>query len=72
MSVIQAIYLLRSVSAVRLLTTVAILSLVLAFVLAALLVLFPHVVLDWLESGVLMHGSIDDIETLRRLREGGL
>lgn len=72
MRVIQAIYLFRSITGVRLLMTVAILSLVLSFVLAALMVLFPHLVLDTLESGVLTHGSIGDIETLRRLRSGGL
>ena len=67
----RALYLFRSISGFQMLKFVAVASFILAVVIAAMVTIFPNRVLDWMESGVLAHGSIEDINTLRRLRAGG-
>lgn len=68
---LRAIYLFRSISGFQMLKFAAVVSFILAAAIAVLVTLFPTLVLDWMEAGVLAHGSIEDINMMRRLRAGG-
>jgi hypothetical protein len=64
-------YLFQNLGVVQLLKFTVITALLLSFACALAVTLFPNVILDLVESAVLTRGSIEDIETLRRLRQGG-
>ena len=70
LKLLQAMQLFRCLGIGQLLKIIVGLSLVLAFVGATVMIAFPDAVLSAVETGVLTHGSIDDINAFRALREG--
>lgn len=68
LKLLHVMYLFRTIGPLQLLKFVVLAALVLSFASALFMVLLPDVFLSLVESAVLTHGSIEDIETFRRLR----
>jgi hypothetical protein len=68
LKVLHVASLFRTTGPLQLLKFVVLTALVLSFVSALFMVFLPDIFLSLVESAVLTNGSIEDIETFRRLR----